>query len=66
MEEKQNLLRMGNNTVLKHKKLSLLRNILLQNIIYYPLDSKKRSVENNENINFSQNTKNNVLNYIWK
>lgn len=66
MEEKQNLLRMGNNVVLKHKRLSLLRNILLQNIIYYPLDSKKRSVENNENINFSQNTKNNVLNYIWK
>lgn len=66
MEEKQNLLRMGNNVVLKHKRLSLLRNILLQNIIYYPLDSKKRSVENNENMNFSQNTKNNVLNYIWK
>ena len=66
MEEKQNLLRMGSNAVLKHKRLSLLRNILLQNIIYYPLDSKKRSVENNENINFSQNTKNNVLNYIWK
>lgn len=66
MEEKQNLLRMGNNVVLKHKRLSLLRNILLQNIIYYPLDSKKRSVENNENINFSQNTKNNVLNYIWE
>ena len=39
LDEKQNLLVMENNTVLKSKKLSLLRNILLQTITYYHQDS---------------------------
>ena len=56
-EEKQKLLSMEKNAVLKKKRFSLLRNILFQNLTFYQIDSLKRSAENNQNINFSQTTR---------
>ena len=53
LEEKQNLLLVEKNALLKNLRRSLLRNILLQKLTYYQIDSLKRSVASNQNINFS-------------
>ena len=41
----------------KNKRISIYRSILQQKPTFYHLNLLKRSAENNENINFSQNTR---------
>ena len=54
LDKKNSLLRAEKQVILKNERLSLLRNIMLQNPTYYSLNSLKRSVENNQNTNFLQ------------
>ena len=60
-QEKHKLIQMEKFAAQKNKRISIYRNILQQKPTFYHLNSLKRSAENNENINFSQNTRS----YIW-
>ena len=66
LEETQNLLKMVKSTLLKNYRLYLLRNILLKKPAYYHIDSLKRSVKNNENVNFTRTTRSYILNGFWQ
>ena len=50
----------------KNKRVSTDRSILQQKPAFFHVDSLKRSVENKENINFSQMTRSYVLNGFWQ
>ena len=41
----------------KQKRFSIYRSILQQKLTFYHLNSLKRRAKNNENINFSKNTR---------
>ena len=56
-QEKHKLIQMEKFAAQKNKRISIYRNILQQKPTFYHLNSLKRSAENNENINFSQNTR---------
>ena len=55
--QKHKLIQMEKFSTPKNKVTSIYRSILQQNLSFYHLNSLKRSAENNENINFSQNTR---------
>ena len=61
-EEKYKLIQMENFVLEKNTGISLYRIILQQKPKFYHLDSSKRSVENNQNTNFSQTTRSYILN----
>ena len=65
VEEKQKLLKMEHLALQQNERLRMLRNILSQNVTYYHLNSVKRSFED-QNINFSQTTRNYILYSFWK
>lgn len=49
------------------RALFTLWSILCQNFSYYPLNSEKRRIENqNQNINLLSNSKNYILTLFWK
>lgn len=48
------------------KRILIYRSILQQKLTFYHLNSLKRSAENSENINFSQNLRSYILNSFWK
>ena len=60
--EKHKLIQMEKSEVEKSKRIFIYRSILQQKPTFFHLDSLKRSVENNQNINFSQTTRSYVLN----
>ena len=64
-KEKHKFIQMEKFATQKIKRISVYRNILQQKPTFHHLNSLKRSVENNENINFSQNTRSNILNGFW-
>ena len=57
---------MGKFAAQKNKIVSIYRSILQQKPTFYHLRLLKRSAENNENINFSQNTRSYILIGFWK
>ena len=61
-----NLFKWKNLQPKKNKRISIYRSIIEQNPSFCHLNSLKRSTENNENINFSQNTRSYILNDFWK
>ena len=61
-QEKHKLIQMEKFAVEKKKRTSIYRSILQQKPTFYHLNSLKRSAENNENINFAQNTRSYILN----
>ena len=65
-EEKRKLIQMEKSKVEKSKRISIYRSILQQKPTFFHLDSLKRSVENNQNINFSQTTRSYILNGFWQ
>ena len=64
--KKNKLIQMEKFAVEKNKIVSIYRSILQQKPTFYHLNSLKRSVENNENINFTQNTRSYILNGFRK
>ena len=50
----------------KNKRISIYKSILQEKPTFYHLNSLKRKAENNENINFLQNTRSYILNGFWK
>ena len=64
-KEKHKFIQMEKFAAQKIKRISVYRNILQQKPTFHHLNSLKRSVGNNENINFSQNTRSNILNGFW-
>ena len=65
-QEKRKLIEMEKFSVEKNKKTSIYRSILQQKPTFYHLSSLKKSAENNENINFSQNMRSYILSGFWK
>ena len=65
-EEKHKLIQMEKFSPEKNTRISLYRSILQQKPTYYHLDLLKRSIENNQNINFSQTTRSYILNGFWQ
>ena len=65
-QEKRKLIQMEKFVVEKNKRILIYISILQQKPTFYHLNSLKRSAENNENINFSQNTRSYILNGFWK
>ena len=65
-EEKHKLIQMEKFSLEKNTRISLYRSILQQKPTYYHLDLLKRSIENNQNINFSQTTRSYILNGFWQ
>ena len=63
--EKHPLIQLEKDAVDKNKRISLYGSILQQKPTFYHHNSLKRSVENNQNINFSQNTKIYISNGFW-
>ena len=64
-EEKYKLIQMEQFSLEKITRISLYRTILQKTLTFYHLDSLKRIVEDNQNINFSQPTRRYLLNGIW-
>ena len=50
----------------KNKRISIYKSIQQEKATFYHLNCLKRSAENNENTNFSQNARNYILNAFWK
>ena len=65
-EEKHKLIQMGKFAVEKNNRISTYKGILQQKPTFFHIDSLKGSAENNENINFYQTTRSNVLNGFWQ
>ena len=65
-QEKHKLIQMEKFVAQKNKKTSIYRSILQQKPTFYHLNLLKRSAKNNENINFSQNTRSYILNGFSK
>ena len=61
LPEKHRLIQMK-KYVEKNKRILLYRSIFQQKPAFYHHNSLKRSVENNQNITFSQNTRSYILN----
>ena len=64
-QEKHKPIEMEKFAVKKSNRISIYKAIFQQKPTFFHLDSQKRSVENNESINFSQTTRNYVLNGFW-
>ena len=64
VSEKNNLLNVEKKATLKIDRLSLLRNIPLQNPTYYQIASRKRNIS--QNLNFSQTRRRYISNSFWK
>ena len=64
--EKHKLVQVEKISLEKSTRISLYRSILQQKPTLYYLDSLKRSIENNRNINFSQTTRSYILNGFWQ
>ena len=65
-QEKHKLIQMGKFAAQKNKIILIYRSILQQKPTFYHLSLLKRSAENNENINFSQNTRSYILIGFWE
>ena len=65
LAEKHCLIQMEKYAVEKNKRISFYRSILQLKPTFYHLNSLKRSIKNNQNINFSQNTRSYILNGFW-
>ena len=65
-EEKHKLIQMEKFAVEKNTRISFYRSILQQKPTFYHLDSLKRSIENNQNINLSPRTRSYILNGFWQ
>ena len=62
LKDKQKLLAMKKDALLKRDRLTFYPKTLLQNPMFYHLNWLKRSFENNQNMNFLQTTRSYVLN----
>ena len=61
-QENHKFIQMEKFAAQKNKRISIYRSILQQKPTFYHLNLLRRSAENNENINFSQNTRSYILN----
>ena len=65
-EEKHKLIQMEKLALKKNARISPYRSILQQKPTFYHFDSLKQSVENNQNINFSQTIGSYILSDFWQ